>query len=323
MANQTFSAGRYANIVYDKPFKLIVFKRGNEDLLIGILNLLIPDKNIVSLSFDDKEQHGESVSDKSAIFDVFCTSDNGEQFIVEMQNSEQDAFTDRMLCYANYPIRAQLSAKLAEKERNPASVIDYRLKPVYVVSLLNFAMQQESGSAVEHGMISRYDLRNAGNGELMTDALHFVYLELDRLSVDMGEPQKCTTLLQQFAYSVKYMHRLKEMPKCFDNELLERLYSASEFANMTLIQQREYEETMRTILDDDAIKEFAWKKGLKEGREKGMAEGLAEGRAKGRAEGIKLRSIEIAKQMLAKGISPETVAECTGLTAEEINGLCD
>lgn len=80
---------------------------------------------------------------------------------------------------------------------------------------------------------------------------------------------------------------------------------------------------MRTILDDDAIKEFAWKKGLKEGREKGMAEGLAEGRAKGRAEGIKLRSIEIAKQMLAKGISPETVAECTGLTAEELKGLCD
>lgn len=72
---------------------------------------------------------------------------------------------------------------------------------------------------------------------------------------------------------------------------------------------------MRTILDDDAIKEFAWKKGLKEGREKGMAEG--------RAEGIKLRSIEIAKQMLAKGFSPETVAECTGLTAEEIKGLCD
>lgn len=68
---------------------------------------------------------------------------------------------------------------------------------------------------------------------------------------------------------------------------------------------------MRTILDDDAIKEFAWKKGLKEGHEKG------------RAEGIKLRSIEIAKQMLAKGISPETVAECTGLTAEEIKGLCD
>lgn len=64
---------------------------------------------------------------------------------------------------------------------------------------------------------------------------------------------------------------------------------------------------MRTILDDDAIKEFAWKKGLEEGR----------------AEGIKLRSIEIAKQMLAKGISPETVAECTGLTAEEIKGLCD
>ena len=45
------------------------------------------------------------------------------------------------------------------------------------------------------------------------------------------------------------------------------------------------------------------------------------GMEKGRAEGMNLRSLEIAKKMLAKGMDEATVMDVTGLTAEEMKLL--
>lgn len=49
------------------------------------------------------------------------------------------------------------------------------------------------------------------------------------------------------------------------------------------------------------------------------AEELAEGEAKGLAEG----KIEVAKKMYVKGFPLEDVADCTGLSIEEIKKLID
>ena len=61
--------------------------------------------------------------------------------------------------------------------------------------------------------------------------------------------------------------------------------------------------------------------GMKEGMEKGREEGRAEGREEGRAEGMNLRSLEIARKMLAKGMDEASIMDMTGLTAEEIKLL--
>ena len=41
----------------------------------------------------------------------------------------------------------------------------------------------------------------------------------------------------------------------------------------------------------------------------------------GRAEGMNLRSLEIAKKMLAKGMDAASVMEITGLSAEQMQQL--
>ena len=63
----------------------------------------------------------------------------------------------------------------------------------------------------------------------------------------------------------------------------------------------------RTLIDDSYQK----------GKEKGKEEGIAEGMEKG----MNLRSLEIARKMLAKGIDDASVMDMTGLTAEEIKLL--
>jgi predicted transposase/invertase (TIGR01784 family) len=56
-------------------------------------------------------------------------------------------------------------------------------------------------------------------------------------------------------------------------------------------------------------------------RAEGKLEGIAEGEAKGKAEGEAKKARETAIAMLAKGFDPELIADCTGLSVEEVNAL--
>lgn len=92
---------------------------------------------------------------------------------------------------------------------------------------------------------------------------------------------------------------------------------------------REYEDSRKAYRDlknslDTAIQE-GLEKGRAEGLEKGRAEGIAEGLEKGRTEGIvegeKMKSIAIAKKMMAMGLDDDTVMQATGLTASDLTEL--
>ena len=71
--------------------------------------------------------------------------------------------------------------------------------------------------------------------------------------------------------------------------------------------------------------EESMEKGMKQGMEKGMKQGMEkgmkQGMAKGEEAGKSQRSIEIAKNMLAKGMDASTVMEITGLTETQMQQL--
>ena len=65
---------KYANILNDDAWKVVIFTPGNEELVARMLEVLIPGKNISKLEFRPTEQHGLSVSDKISNFDAVCFS---------------------------------------------------------------------------------------------------------------------------------------------------------------------------------------------------------------------------------------------------------
>ena len=299
---------RFANILFDETFKIVVGAPGNEPLLIRLIETLIPGKKIRFLERLDKENHGLVISDKNTTFDLFCTSEAGEQFIVEMQFAEQETYRERMLFYATYPLRAQMDARIRAVERLSGITrdrMDYSLHPVYVLSMLNFSLPHEGDEALEEGLVSRFSIRNDGNGEMMTDALHFIYLELGRLGRKKGEEALCRTPLERLAYSLKYMHMLDERPNGFDDDLQQMLFTATELAGMTQEQRQEYDKTMTTKIDIIEQQETARKRGLEEGMEKGRLEGL----------------LDVAGKMRAEGLPAELICRMTGLSAEQLKAL--
>lgn len=154
MNNYTLTSAqqpRYACILFDSTFKAVICTPENEDLLIEIIELLIPGKHISHITFLNTEKHGIVVSEKNVTFDLLGKDDNtGEEFLVEVQNSDQKSYRDRVLAYATYPIREQLATKLAVmKEQGQKFGMDYSLKPIYVISLVNFSFAHEDERALE------------------------------------------------------------------------------------------------------------------------------------------------------------------------------
>lgn len=151
--------------------------------------------------------------------------------------------------------------------------MDYGLMPIYVVSFVNFSIAHEDEAILQDGLISRYGICSPETGEVMTESLQFVYLELDRLEAKLEEAGKCRSLVEQLAYSLKYMRELDECPKAFENQLFSLLFLASEYANLDVSKQMQVSEIMRTELDKIAENNYAREQGLQQGRAEGKAEG--------------------------------------------------
>lgn len=170
------SGGKFVNLLNDKNFKMIFTKEQNKRVLIDMLNCFIPDIHIDDLSFLPQQQNPEQKELVSSAFDVNCTTDNGKHIIVEVQYNERKDFLDRVLYYSTWPIAEQVKA----------GQNSYALHDVYIVSFLNFALVHDSSWEGKAAM-SSYCLREDSNGEKMTDALHFIFIELGRFTKELDE----------------------------------------------------------------------------------------------------------------------------------------
>ena len=105
--------------------------------------------------------------------------------------------------------------------------------------------------------------------------------------------------------------------KQVEERYIDRLFEEAEIAKFTPQEMREYETSKMAYRDIKNSVDTAKREGIAEGMELGMKQGME----KGRAEGMNLRSLEIARKMLAKGMDDASIMDMTGLTAEEIKLL--
>ena len=184
-----------------------------------------------------------------------------------------------------------------------------------MVGILNFMLPHEFDDNLREGLVSSYSVRSdyGNEREQMTDALHFVFLELERLTIDKDHPEMCRSLLEKIAFAFRHISFLGERPKEFSEEFFRHLFHSAELANMTSVQRINYDKEMHTLLDYYAQMECATEKGL----EKGLAKGLAKGREEGRKEG----AMDTVRQFKQGGVAEEVICRVTGLTPEEVRAL--
>ena len=309
------SEERYISLLTDFGFKRIFGTALNKELLICFLNSLFNGKQVVKdVMYLNSEHVGDVYTDRKAIFDVYCEGENGEKFIVEMQNAYQTYFKDRSLFYSTFPIREQ-----APK----GSEWDFNLNNVYTVALLNFDMKDD---AFEKEQIRHHvQLCDTATHKVFYDKLEFIYVEIAKFDKSLEELE---TLYDKWLYVLKNLSKLDNRPKELRDRVFDRLFEKSEIAKFTPLELREYEDSKKAYRDIKNSIDTAKREGIEEGMEKGIKKGIKQGMEKGIKQGIEIgqkkeheRLLNTARALFASGMSLEQARDFTGLTESELKQL--
>ena len=297
------SEERYISLLTDFGFKRIFGTALNKELLICFLNSLFNGKQVVKdVMYLNSEHVGDVYTDRKAIFDVYCEGENGEKFIVEMQNAYQTSFKDRSLFYSTFPIREQ-----APK----GSEWDFNLNNVYTVALLNFDMKDD---AFEKEQIRHHvQLCDTATHKVFYDKLEFIYVEIAKFDKSLEELE---TLYDKWLYVLKNLSKLDNRPKELRDRVFDRLFEESEIAKFTPLELREYEDSKKAYRDIKNSIDTAKREGIEEGMEKGIKKGIEIGQKKEHE-----RLLNTARALFASGMSLEQVRNFTGLTESELKQL--
>ena len=162
---------KFINPFTDWGFKRLFGREASKDLLVDFLNDLFEGElHVKDVTFKDKEQLADTKDLRGCIYDVYCETDDGKHFIVEMQNQWTANFVNRTLCYACKAITGQ-----REKEKTKTRASLYELMPVYVISFMNFAPHEDDEVQQFKTDVM---LRERNSERAFTDKLRFIYLNL-------------------------------------------------------------------------------------------------------------------------------------------------
>ena len=295
----------FINPFTDFGFKRIFGQEINKDLTIDFLNLLLDgERHITDLTIKNPEMQPEREEERLIVFDLYCESDDGTQFIVEMQAARQNYFLDRSLYY--YQSRTIIAQ--GEKGKDWC----YDLQPVYGIFFMDFTISGCSGLRTD---VALMDMKT---NKVFNPKLRQIYLELPHFTKEANE---CENDFERWLYLIKNMKILKRMPFKAQRAIWDKLLEVADVASLNEDEQAQYHRALKNYRDYHNVIETAkqdgheagWKEGLKEGERKG----LRKGEEIGRKEAI----LQNARNLKQLGVSISIIAQATGLSEEEIQQL--
>ena len=305
---------KFIDLKRDFAFKWMFGTEGHEELLLMLVDSLLPEKHIRSVKLGAQEQEPDREDAQGGIYDIYCETGDGSSLTIEMQVCPQKDFNDRMVFYSSFPIRNRVGQGAAKdytfpvkdvrlKERQ-LSYVRYKLPPIYVIGILDFELHGigRSPKTIRHFSIREDD---DGNG-LFTDSIHFVTVELPKFR---KAPSSLETRQDFMLFAIKNSGTMKEVPKEFSGKGFDKFFEMCSFAGMSEDMQMKYVRRMMAEWDREGQLATA----IMDGEARGLANGRAEGLAEGRRE--------IVRKMKAMGMEPDVISQVSGLTIEQVSEM--
>jgi predicted transposase/invertase (TIGR01784 family) len=279
---------KYINPFTDYGFKRLFGEEPNKDLLLDFLNELLKDQEgrITEISYLPNEKLPIAIGDRRAIFDIYCTNEKGEQFIVEMQKAEQKFFKDRTVFYSTFPIQ--------EQARNKDQFWNFELKTVYTIGILDFVFEESDPDKYRHDV----KLTEQETKEVFYDKLTYIYLEMPKFNKTEKELE---TRFDKWMFVLKNLPKLDRIPVELKEQIFLKLFKTAEIAKLKPEEYKQYEASMNAYRDVKNSIDTAFEKGIE--------------------KGIIKEKIEVAKTGLKEGLPIEVIMKLTGLSEEEINEI--
>ncbi len=299
-----FEVQKYIDPFTDFGFKRLFGEEDSKDLLKDFLNELLRDEeqSIVELSYLNNEQLGNSQVDRDAIFDIYCTNENGDRFIVELQKAKQNYFKDRSVFYSTFPIQEQ-----ARK----GSEWNFKLKAVYTIGILDFVFDDDKNS---DKYLYHVKLTEQQTQQVFYDKLTFIYLAMPKFTKPLTELEDH---FDKWLYIFKNMSTMQEVSASLQGGIFDKVFEKARVSQLNRDELYRYEGSLKYYRDAKNERDTAKDEGIEIGRE----EGIEIGKEIGKEEGELNKSLEIAKNALTMGLAIKDIMQLTGLTVEEIDKI--
>ena len=105
----------------------------------------------------------------------------------------------------------------------------------------------------------------------------------------------------------------KNLPLAEQKKMLDHLAKLPDVRFLSSEEREKYDESIKAVDD--------YYSGLYGSYVEGEEKGIAKGRAEGRAEGELSKGLEVARNLLAMGMSWSQIMQATGLTEEQLKQL--
>ena len=273
---------KFLDVKTDYAFKKVFGDVKHKNILISFLNEILDFKGdglIKDLTIVDPYNIPMLKGMKDTFVDVKAILNDGSKVIIEMQVLNHQGFEKRVL----YNAAKNYSSQLVKGE-------NYRLlNPVIALSIVDFEMFPETDR-----IINKFKLLNKESLINYTDDIELIFLELSKFKKSLKELKD---IKDQWIYFIQNAGSLEYVPEELDKPIQEALGIVNE-ANMDVDEL----ELQYKRLEFISIQKLAILKASNDGIEQGESK----------------KAIGIAKKMILRGDSIDSIVDVTDLPKEVI-----
>lgn len=303
-------------IRFDWAMKRMLRDKANFVVLEGLLTVLF-ERKITILEILESESNQLSADDKFNRVDIKAKEENGDIIIVEVQNTRELYYLERVLYGISKAITEHISLGKSYQE----------VKKIYSISILYFDIGKGS-DYLYHGTTNFVGVHTGDSLQVTTKEADAIIRKMpfeifpEYYLIRVNEFNSVAkTPLEEW---IKYLKTGEIQSDTKAPGLLEAREKLI-YYNMSDAEKHEYDEHINALMIQNDVLDTARLEGHIEGRAEGRAEGREEGLKEGRAEGLEQgrlqERLELARKFKASGIPVELIAMNTGLSEEEISAL--
>lgn len=277
---------RTLKLTNDYIFKRVFSKKGNEDLLIDLLESILEIKIEKIEVIEEAEIDRININDKIGIIDLKATINNNSIVDIEIQLRDQHNMIMRSMFYAAGLYHTGL--KSGEKYEENKKVIGINILKYNIFKWKKYH--------------SKITMKEKELNIEVTDAIEIHFIELPKFLKSKNEGNK---KLRQWMEFICNERKGKIEMAVKENKKIAKAKEEYEYLTGDDAVQRL--AFLRDKWERDHNSEIAWER--KEARKQGLSEGKNEERKK------------IINEMLKKEFSEETIIELTKISKEELEKL--
>ena len=291
-------------IRFDWAIKRLLRQKANFGVLEGFLTVFLGEP-ITIVELLESEGNQLSGEDKFNRVDIKARNSKGEIIIVEIQNIRMLHYLECILLGVDKTIIEHINLGDSYNE----------VKKVYSISILYFDLGV-GNDYLYHGQNQfvgvhtgdRLQIRTKEQNVIVSRFPSEIFPEYILIRVNEFDKVAVTPLDE-------WMRYLKDGIIASDTTApgLEEAREKLKYYSMTDQERHAYDEHLNAVMIQNDVLNTA----KMEGRMEGRMEGLKEGRQEGRME----ERLANARNFKKMGVSPDIIAQATGLSLEEINGL--